>query len=203
MKFLMLYLGAILTMNSCNLSNAQTLELKDLFTLFQCSYNSKLFSPEDIENFSFSDSLRVRSDYIKQIYQHDSLLNKYNFDNDACYLYGKNLNGKHSLLLIHCYGEWYKTIELLTYDNNYQLHGFLVLAGIGGGLSESYKTRGKFVKDSVFLQTMELVEWDVNSVDGEAAIVRQDTIEKIFIINQKGSVSELNMESEKGESYQR
>lgn len=87
------------------------------------------------------------------IYQHDSLIQKFDKHSDFGYFIGKKkFNSYTSLVILRYYGEWLKTIETLNYSTDGKLIAFMFNAMMGGE-DQFYTGKGEYEsKDEFFFK---------------------------------------------------
>ena len=144
-----------------------------------------------IKEFNFNEvkedeSLFIDSISFKCIYQNDTLLQKYNSQNDFGYLIAKKCKQDYIVLVIVRYfGEWIKTLELLTYNHRGKLKGVMTLAATGGDIEDYFEAMGKFKNDSVYV--LKTVKKDYQNLE-----LQNDNITfTYYILSKDGSIYSL------------
>lgn len=89
-----------------------------------------------------------------EIYQADSLIQRNREDDPLPILLGKtNKDGLNALIVVRFFGEWFATIDFLTFDTMCNLKGFMILAAYGGDEGYEYVGTGYFENDNTYLYT--------------------------------------------------
>ena len=123
----------------------------------------------EIRNLYYSlDSIKcgmeIGFEQFPVIYQVDSLINNLSEYSDFGSFVGSHrFNGYSSLLICRNYGDWFKTIETLNYDECGQMVGYYFNAAIGADEDYYYNATGRYLTDSTFLLaaiTKDIVECD-------------------------------------------
>jgi hypothetical protein len=150
-------------------------------------YNTTFY----FEDILLQDDLIIDSSSFMIIYQADTLIEKYNPNNDYGYLIGKDCNKDFiALVIARFYGEWIKTFELLTYDKKGNLVGFMFLAASGG--EDYYESKGHFKNDTTYALTTISKEFDHSDIDllgKESRLIRCDTSVTYSIIRNDGKIA--------------
>jgi hypothetical protein len=89
-----------------------------------------------------------------ELYQADSLIQRNNENDPPPILLGKtDKDGLNALIIVRFFGEWFATIDFLTYDIRCNLKGFMILAAYGGDESYEYVGTGCFENDNIYVYT--------------------------------------------------
>lgn len=142
----------------------------DVYDIGQFQYDLHLNNAE----------IKLDSVMFFNVFQVDSLTKIFNHDYPPSSILGKsNLQNRNALLVKRNFGEWFVTIDLLIYDNDYNLISLLMLAAFGGDEGYSYEGKGFFENDSIYVYTSttqikdEFENWTCNS-DIQKHLVTKD-----------------------------
>lgn len=145
--------------------------------------------PYDIDSFIRDETTFLDSIQFSSLYQIDTLVSNYQKGNDFVYVIGSKCFSKYSeLYLLRIYGNWLKTIELLTYDNNGSLKGYLILESKGGEHDFTLRASSKFLTDTL-VERINIVKIYEDNIGGNTKCVQQDSTYSKFAIDKTGIIS--------------
>jgi len=156
--------------------------------------SSRSFSIDDILD---KDKKIVDSLSFIDIYQVDSLINKSSgyYLESPVYIIGKVIKSNYDILItMRNYGYWFLTLDMLTYNKQGVLKGFVFLAVYGGDDYRTYDSNGYFVNNKYFLTE------EVKDVEGEfreAKYINCTRTNIEYLIEDNGEIVIVNKNVEK------
>ena len=147
--------------------------------------------PIDIDSFDRNKLLLLDSIQYLSVYQIDSLVKDYQKRSDFSYVIGKNCFQKYSeLYILRIYGNWLKTVEFLTYDNDAKLKGFLILESKGGEHDFSLLAKSTFSIDNQ-IERINLVKIYEDKLANEQKCLKLDSTYSKFKLNEFGIINQI------------
>ena len=167
------------------LAQRSNCEINDSIPHFDARTNLGI---DDLDITSLSE---IEFDEVAFLYQSDSIMvdlqKGYDFFfrmGDACF------DSHYEKYILRVYGNWLKTLEILTYDLNDELKGNLILYAKGGEHDSSHKMNSVFDSDSTFGRTI-ITKTYSDEIGPNQVLLCTDSSYSKFLVKDNGEISKL------------